>query len=137
MIHVDSIHVHVYTMSMHILACLLRQLFKCYVMFFPWKLAIHTLSYFSSFSFSHQGLPHRIFLLQLFLASVSSSVTSTSAMSSFTSSINLLLGLPRFLFPVNSILSILLPIYGVHHLSSVGDHPYPIIMQQKFIRAPS
>ena len=35
----------------------------------------------------HQGLPQRIFLLQLFLSTVSSSVTSTSAMSSFTTSI--------------------------------------------------
>ena len=40
-----------------------------------------------------------------------SSVTSTSAMSSFTTYIKLLFGLPRFLFPGNSILSILLPIY--------------------------
>ena len=65
----------------------------------------------SSFGFSHQGSPQRIFLHQLFLSTVSSSVTSTSAMSSFTTSINLLFGLPRFLFPGNSILSILLPIY--------------------------
>ena len=64
----------------------------------------------SSFGFSHQGSPQRIFLLQLFLSTVSSSVTSTSAMSSFTTSINLLFGIPHFLFPGNSILSILLPI---------------------------
>ena len=44
----------------------------------------------SSFGFSHQGSPQRIFLLQLFLSTVSSCVTSTSAMSSFTTSINLL-----------------------------------------------
>ena len=62
-------------------------------------------------AFSHQGSPQRILLLQLFLSTVSSSVTSTSAMSSFTTSINLLFGLPRFLFSGNSILSILLPIY--------------------------
>ena len=49
--------------------------------------------------------------LQLLLSSVSSSVTSTSAMSSFTTPINFLFGLPRLLFPGNSILSILLPIY--------------------------
>ena len=60
-------------------------------------------------AFSHQGSPQRIFLLQLFLSTVSSSVTSTSAMSSFTTSINLLFGLPRFLFPGNSILSISSP----------------------------
>ena len=65
----------------------------------------------SSFGFSHQGSPQRIFFLQFLLSTVSSSVTSTSAMSSFTTSINLLFGLPRFLFPGNSILSILLPIY--------------------------
>ena len=65
----------------------------------------------SSFGFSHQGSQQQIFLPQLFLSSVSSSVTSTSAMSSFTTSINLLFGLPRFLFPGNSILSILLLIY--------------------------
>ena len=44
-----------------------------------------------------------------YLRTVSSSVTSTSAMSSFTTSINLLFGLPRFLFPGNSVLGILLP----------------------------
>ena len=53
----------------------------------------------SSFGFSHQGSPQRIFFLQFLLSNVSSSVTSTSAMSSFTTSINLLFGLPRFLFP--------------------------------------
>ena len=58
-------------------------------------------------AFSHQGSPQRIFNLQLLLSSASSSFTSTSAMSSFTTSINLLFGLPRFLFPGNSILSIL------------------------------
>ena len=66
-------------------------------------------SSFSSFGFSHQGSPQRIFFLQFLISTVSSSVTSTSAMSSFTTSINLLFGL--FLFPGNSILSILLPIY--------------------------
>ena len=65
----------------------------------------------SSFGFSHQESPQRIFLLQLFLSTVSSSVTSTSALSSFTTSITLLFGLPRFPFPGSSILSILPPIY--------------------------
>ena len=76
----------------------------------------------SSFGFSHQGSPQRIFLLQLFLSTVSSSVTSTSAMSSFTTSINLLFGLPRFLFPGNSILSILLPIYPSSFLRRCPYH---------------
>ena len=43
-------------------------------------------------------------------------LTSTSAMSSFTTSIHLLFGLPRFLFPGKSILSILLPIYQSYFL---------------------
>ena len=76
----------------------------------------------SSFGFSHQGSPQRIFYLQLFLSSVSSSVTSTSAMSSFTTSVNLLFGLPCFLFPGNSILSILLPIYPSSFLRTCPYH---------------
>ena len=77
---------------------------------------------YSSLGFSHQGSPQRIFLLQLFLSSVSSSVTSTSAMSSFTTSINLLFGLSRFLFPGSSILSILLPIYPSSFLRRCPYH---------------
>ena len=73
-------------------------------------------------AFSHQGSPQRIFHLQLLLSSVSSSVTSTSAMSSFTTSINLLFGLPRFLFPGNSILSTLLPAYPSPFLSTCPYH---------------
>ena len=73
-------------------------------------------------AFSHQGSPQRIFNLQLLLSSASSSFTSTSAMSSFTTSINLLFGLPRFLFPSNSILSILLPIYPSSFLSTCPYH---------------
>ena len=45
---------------------------------------LETITSSSSFGLSHQGSPQRIFLLQLFLSTVSSSVTSTSAMSSFT-----------------------------------------------------
>ena len=52
----------------------------------------------------------QIFHLQLVLTSVSSSVISTSAMPSFTTSINLLFGHTRFLFPGNSIISIIHPI---------------------------
>ena len=76
----------------------------------------------SSFGFSYQGSPQRIFFLQFLLSTVSSSVTSTSAMSSFTTSINLLFGLPRFLFPGNSILSILLPIYPSSFLRRCPYH---------------
>ena len=76
----------------------------------------------SFFGFSHQGSPQRIFHFQLFLSSVSSSVTSTSAMSSFATSINLLFGLPRFPFPGNSILSTLLPIYPSSFLSTCSYH---------------
>ena len=72
----------------------------------------HWRRYLSSFSFefSRQGSQQWILLLQLFLSSVSSYVISTSAMSSFTTTINLLFGLHRFMFPGNSIQSILLPI---------------------------
>ena len=76
----------------------------------------------SSFGFSHQVSPQRIFHLHLFLSSVSSSVTSTSAMSSFNTSINLLFGLPRFLFPGNSIHRIRLPIYPSSFLSTWPYH---------------
>ena len=67
-----------------------------------------------------QGSSQRIFHLQLFLSSISSSVTSTSAMSSFTTSINLIFCLPRFIFPGSSILSILLPISS----SFLRTYPY-------------
>ena len=71
-------------------------------------------------AFSHQGSPHQIFHIQLLLSSVSSSVTSTSAMSSFTTSINLLFGLPRFLLlatPSSASIS-----QDTHHLSSIHVH---------------
>ena len=47
----------------------------------------------SSFGFSRQSSPQRIFDLHLFLSSASSSVTSATAISSLTASIYLLLGL--------------------------------------------
>ena len=78
----------------------------------------------SSFGFSHQ----RIFFLQFLLSNVSSSVTSTSAMSSFTTSIHLLFGLPRFLFPGNSIISILLQIYPS---SFLRRYPYHISLASR------
>ena len=68
------------------------------------------------FGFSHQESPQQIFHIQLFLSTVSSSVTSTSAMSSFTTSIN-----PLLSFPVSSFLatpsSVSFSQY-THHLSS-------------------
>ena len=91
-------------------------------LFFISAVAVTLKNTSSSFGFSHQGSPQRIFLLQLFLSTVSSSVTSTSAMSSFTTSINLLFGLPRFLFPGNSILSILLPTYPSSFLRRCPYH---------------
>ena len=57
-----------------------------------------------------------------FSSSVSSSVTSTPAMFSFTTSIYLLLGLPRFLSPDSFILSILLPIYTSFFLRTCPYH---------------
>ena len=65
---------------------------------------------------------HSGFSISTYLSSVSSSVTSTSAMSSFTTSIHLLFGLPRFRFPGNSILSIRLPIYPSSFLSTCPYH---------------
>ena len=76
----------------------------------------------SSFGFSQHESPQQIFHIYLVLTSVSSSVTSTSSTSSFTTSINLLFGLPRFLFPDYSILSILLPIYQSYFLSTCPFH---------------
>ena len=88
----------------------------------------------SSFGFFHQGSPQWIFHFQLFLSSASSSVTSTTAMSSLTTSINLLFGLPRFLFPGNSILSILLPIYPSSFLRTC---PYHLSCLSCFLSKPS
>ena len=73
-------------------------------------------------SSSTVGSPQRIFHLYLFLSSVSSSVTLTTAMSALTTSINLFLGPPRFLLPGNSILSILLPIYPSSFLRTCPNH---------------
>ena len=56
----------------------------------------------SSFAFSRQGSPQWIFHLHSVLSSASFSVTSATAMSSLTASINLLFGLHRFLFPGSS-----------------------------------
>ena len=79
-------------------------------------------------AFFHQGSPQRIVHLQLLLSSASSSVTSTSAMSSFTISINLIFGLPRFLFPGNSIISILL---SIHPSSFLRTCPYHLSLASR------
>ncbi|KAF7698365.1 hypothetical protein HF521_004875, partial [Silurus meridionalis] len=57
------------------------------------------------------GSPQRIICLHTLLSSTSAFFKPTICMSSLTTSINLLLGLPLFLLPGDSILSILLPIY--------------------------
>ncbi|KAF7662886.1 hypothetical protein LDENG_00223950, partial [Lucifuga dentata] len=62
---------------------------------------------FFSFRLSLQGSPQRIICLHLTLSSASSSLTPTNFMSSFTTSINLLFGLPLGLLPGSSNLSIL------------------------------
>ena len=80
---------------------------------------------FSSFGFSCQESPQLIFHLHLLLSSASSSVTSATAMSSLTASIYILLGLPRFLFPASSILSILFQIYLSPFLSLASRVLFP------------
>ena len=70
------------------------------------------------------GSPQRFSISILILTSASSSVSSTTAMSSFTASTNLLLGLPRFLFPGSSILSILLPVYPSYFLSDLASRVF-------------
>ena len=68
-------------------------------------------NYFFFLRLLRQGSPQQIFNLHLVLSSASSSVTSTTAMSSLTTSINLLSGLLLFIFHGSSILRILFPIY--------------------------
>ena len=65
----------------------------------------------SAFPFS-QGWPQRIIILHIFLSSTSVSFAPTSPISSFTTSKNLLFGLPLLLFPGNSISIIFLPTYS-------------------------
>ncbi|KAI5102973.1 rho GTPase-activating protein 22-like [Silurus meridionalis] len=57
-----------------------------------------------------QGSPQRIIRLHTTLSSTSASFTPTTCMSSLTTFMNLLLGLPLFLLPGGSIFIILLPI---------------------------
>jgi len=75
----------------------------------------------SSFPFgcSIQGSPQ---CLHLSLSSVSSSLTPTNFISSFTTPINLLFGLPQGLLPGGSNLSILLPIYSLSIVCTCPNH---------------
>ncbi|KAF7663340.1 hypothetical protein LDENG_00211810, partial [Lucifuga dentata] len=77
---------------------------------------------FFSFRLSLQGSPQRIICLHLTLSSASSSLTPTNFMSSFTTSINLLFGLPLGLLPGSSNLSILLPICSLSLLCTCPNH---------------
>lgn len=67
----------------------------------------------SSSSSSRQWLPHRTICLHVSLSHASSTVTPTSSMSSFTTSANLLWGLPLSLSTI-----ILCPMYPVSPLST-------------------
>ena len=69
-----------------------------------------------------QGWPQRIIILHIFLSSMSISFTPTSSISSFTTSENLLFGLPLFLFPDNSISIIFLPKYSWSLLMTCPYH---------------
>uniref|UniRef100_A0A7N8XDK8 Rho guanine nucleotide exchange factor 25 n=1 Tax=Mastacembelus armatus TaxID=205130 RepID=A0A7N8XDK8_9TELE len=68
---------------------------------------------------SLQGSPQPIICLHLTLSSVSSSPTPTILMSSFTTSKNLLFGLPLGLLPGSSNLSILFPMYSLYVLTEL------------------
>ena len=75
----------------------------------------------SAFSFS-QRWPQRIFIFQTFLSSTSVSFAPTSSISSFTTSKNILFGLPLLLFPGNSISIIFLPTYSWSLLMTCPYH---------------
>ncbi|KAF7703122.1 hypothetical protein HF521_022129, partial [Silurus meridionalis] len=68
------------------------------------------------------GVAKRIICLHTHLSSTSASFNPTTSMSSLTTSINLLLGLPLFLLPGGSILSILLLIYPMSLLCTCPNH---------------
>ena len=65
----------------------------------------------SAFPFS-QRWPQRIIILHIFLSSMSVSFAPTSFIFSFSTSKNLLFGLPLFRFPGNSISITFLPTYS-------------------------
>ena len=75
----------------------------------------------SAFPFS-QGWPQHIIILQTFLSSTSVSFSTNSPISSFTTSKNLLFGLPLLLFPGNSISIIFLPAYSWSLLMTCPNH---------------
>ena len=75
----------------------------------------------SAFPFS-QGWPQRIIILQKFLSSTSVSFAPTSPISSFTTSKNLLFGLPFLFFPGNSISITFLPTYSWFLLMTCPYH---------------
>ena len=75
----------------------------------------------SAFPFS-QGWPQRIINLQTFMSSTTVSFTETYPISSFTTSKNLLFGLPLFLFPSTSISIIFLPTYSWSLLMTCPYH---------------
>ena len=75
----------------------------------------------SAFPFS-QGWPQRIIILHIFLSSTSVSFVPTSSISSFTTSKNLLFGLPLLLFPGNSISISFLPTYSWSLLMTCPYH---------------
>ena len=85
------------------------------------------LSSSSFFGFSHQGSRQRILHLQLFLSSVSSSVIPTSAMSSFTTSTNLLFAFPGSTFLATPFSASFSQYRPTHHLSSVHVHTTSVL----------
>ena len=75
----------------------------------------------SAFPFS-QGWPQRMIILQIFLSSTSISFAPTTLTSYFTTSKNLLFGLPLLLFSGNSISIIFLPTYSWSLLMTCPYH---------------
>ncbi|XP_061630222.1 inositol oxygenase isoform X3 [Phyllopteryx taeniolatus] len=73
-------------------------------------------------SWGHDGSPQRVILFHGSLSPESSSLPPTALMSSLTTSINLLFGLPLALLPGSSILIILLPIYSLSPLWTCPNH---------------
>ena len=75
----------------------------------------------SAFPFS-QGWPQRIIFLQSILSSTSVSFAATSSISPFSTSKNLLLGLPLLVLPGNSIFIIFLATYSCSLLMTCPYH---------------
>ena len=85
------------------------------------SLLLFLLLLLSAFPIS-QGWPQRIIILHIILSSMSISFTPTSFISSFTTSKNLLFGLPLLLFHGNSISIIFLPTYSWSLLMTCPYH---------------